>query len=647
MKKTLTIIFSRNSFHNSSSVVKAIKSLFCLLLFTFSTKAQVADSTRFKFEKQSPKDSASYAKIKQKMSGGVKGDIWGLIFKDAHGIDTLKPSPKFEENPYKEHKGKVIRKIFIKNLDVFGGNVYDTLTRKLDYFEELGNNLHKETRADVIRNKFLLFKEGDIVKPEVLWETERLLRSTQLFADARILLIPPDSTMLNLVDALVITQDQWSLLPEINFSNFQNYSISLNQKNFKGLGNRFINTFYWNKGLAPSASFSSNYTIPSVWKNSYVTAQADLVLRQFYKYVGGRIYRPFISPDTKYAGSAEMSFNSYRFDTVLLNLRDKSGKDSVNFTSLEIPHDYFLMDIWAGSSFKVPFGDEAFRKRARFVITARSSSFLFSKRPQIISQDTNQIYQDRHEWLISFGFSDRSYVKDALIYGFGRTEDVPVGFSAALVLGRRNGEFTKANYLGIKMAKGLYINKKAYIYGLFNLGGFINQDGHAEQGVLSAESSYFSPLYHVRRNYIRNFFSIQYALGIKRYTNEALNINRENGFPDLYSEGLFGNHKLVFNAESVMFTQARFLGFRIAPFVFGHIGFINLKDKTLTENLYSGFGLGIRLRNDHLTFDTFQIRLGIYPNVPYINFFRPNFGSTPNFRLHDFDISAPEFVPFR
>jgi hypothetical protein len=63
--------------------------------------------------------------------------------------------------------------------------------------------------------------------------------------------------------------------------------------------------------------------------------------------------------------------------------------------------------------------------------------------------------------------------------------------------------------------------------------------------------------------------------------------------------------------------------------------------------LFQGYGLGFRLRNENLTFNTFQFRLGYYPNIPNNSaIFRTQFSGIPALRLSDFDIRAPEIVNF-
>lgn len=47
------------------------------------------------------------------------------------------------------------------------------------------------------------------------------------------------------------------------------------------------------------------------------------------------------------------------------------------------------------------------------------------------------------------------------------------------------------------------------------------------------------------------------------------------------------------------------------------MGLVGPENRSVFSNkLYSGIGLGIRIRNENLVFKTFQIRFAYYPTVP-------------------------------
>ncbi|MGB3617848.1 MAG: hypothetical protein WBA12_06990, partial [Catalinimonas sp.] len=110
-----------------------------------------------------------------------------------------------------------------------------------------------------------------------------------------------------------------------------------------------------------------------------------------------------------------------------------------------------------------------------------------------------------------------------------------------------------------------------------------------------------------------------------------------------------GNKRVVLSAESVLFTPFNLLGFRTAPFVFADFSVVVPNNRRLfTGPLYQGWGLGLRIRNEHLAFNTFQLRLAWYPNLPDNPApLRTAFGALPRFQLDDFDVREPGILPYR
>jgi hypothetical protein len=98
----------------------------------------------------------------------------------------------------------VIRTITLDRRDAFDGSVSHSDTeRKLFAF---GNRIHIESRASTIGRR-LLFREGGEATPDLLAETERVLRSEEFLSDAIITVLPLDSGK---CDVMVATFDQWT-----------------------------------------------------------------------------------------------------------------------------------------------------------------------------------------------------------------------------------------------------------------------------------------------------------------------------------------------------------------------------------------------------------------------------------------------------
>jgi hypothetical protein len=101
--------------------------------------------------------------------------------------------------------------------------------------------------------------------------------------------------------------------------------------------------------------------------------------------------------------------------------------------------------------------------------------------------------------------------------------------------------------------------------------------------------------------------------------------------------------------ESVLFSPANYFGFRFAFFAFADIGCLFGTNENIGNNdIVSSVGLGIRIRNDNLVFNTLQIRLGYFPNLPLdskVNYFL--ISGEQLLHPSNFDPGPPSVLPYR
>ena len=568
--------------------------------------------------------------------------IYDFLFRDIYNTSNGSAISQIEENPFKIYEGRWIRHIFINNLNAFGYSVYDTTRTPTNKLDKWANKLHYKTRQNVILKNFLFFEEGDVINPERMKDNERYLRQQGIFHDARILIVPNKQAK-DAVDVYVYTQDVWSLLPDISVGAVDNFTVGIEQRNVRGLGHSWKNTIAYNgKDNRQTTEFGSRYLIPSLGK-SFVSVQADLQLYRDAKLGSFKIFRPFLNPETKYAGSVEVNYSNERTFEFIPDPTNPSREIRSYFWNRS-----FLFDVWAGRSLKLFFGDEQFRNRSRIIVAIRRTQQQFFRRERIVTDSTYQLYQNTNLTLLSLGFSNRQYKRDLLIYGFGRTEDVPLGELVSVVYGTDRAETGKRNYVGIKFSAARYL-PFGYLNSLVNLGSYW-ENGKSQQGVINIENSYFTPLNSLgKRWYARNFANIRFTHGVRRFNNEYLNIGGLNGIQGISSDELRGTSKMVLGLESVLFSPINFLGFRIAPFFSADLGWTALDGRKLfSQAPFQGYGIGFRFRNESLTFDTFQIRFSYYSGIPDLtNSLRIGFDGISPLRFRDFAITTPEVVAFQ
>ncbi len=149
--------------------------------------------------------------------------------------------------------------------------------------------------------------------------------------------------------------------------------------------------------------------------------------------------------------------------------------------------------------------------------------------------------------------------------------------------------------------------------GAFSVGGFIDPaNGAWHRNAADVDLQWFSNLLMVRRTRLRQFFGINYTHGWNRASgaDEYLHFTDENGLQAL-DEYAIGTTRAMLNTETVFFTPYQPLGFRIALFGFADFGTIGDSPNLFRNAFFSTLGLGIRIRNERLTFNTIQLRFGI------------------------------------
>lgn len=606
------------------------------LLLSHLTFGQTQDYEKFDSDK-SAKDSVMYTKLKKKMGKSKIGrQIYGFLFRDVYNSNVLKNEiNKLETNPFAPYEDKIIGKITIQQLDIFGPSVNDT-TRRGNRFERFASkNFHHNTRERVIRNSFLLFREGDKLNPQVFKDTERLLRANPIIHDARILVSERKGSEW-LVDVLIIVQDVWSVNFDIGVGSPKDFRIGLEERNFQGNGHSLLYKVAWRKDDPyQQLGGRSIYTVPYIGK-TFITGQLSAIYERDLKQFSVRLSRPFLTVDIKNAGAIELGYYKIReYKRLGIDVKDKE---------LVYQTGYYYSDVWYGRAFKF----RNFSPNERFVVAARRSSYEYRTRPEVRA-DTNKLYWNRTIILGSVGYSNRFYKRDILVYGFGRTEDVPTGNLLSFTFGREQTEFGARNYSGIQYAHGTYLAKdKGYFYYLAHAGTYL-KGKEAQQGTIGVQANYFSPLMKLGRAQTRHFINMGFTYGINRDPLDYLNISGQDGILGINSNSLIGDKRLTIGFESVLFSKKSLIGFRIAYFTFANFGLVSLHDKLLfSSTLYQGYGVGMRFRNENLTFKTFQIRVGYYPNIPNISSnFRFAFDGIQPLRLRDFDISAPSVIPLR
>jgi hypothetical protein len=621
----------------------------------------IQDSVRYKeVERDSKKtvqDSSQYIAI-QKFSQKSKFTrfIHRLFFKPVGPRPISQPKNAKIKNPVTNasSEGKVIRKILITTLDPFGYSISDTSIHPQIFLMKAGNSLHVKTRNKIIKN-LLLFKENERWDSLLIRESERLIRSQTYVHDVQISTTHVSGNS-DSVDVYIRELDVWSIVPAGGLSS-SSISMGLTDINLAGLGNGFQGRTQWNRPSGDNVSRLS-YLIPNI-RNTYISLNLQYLFSpnsvlinnsQFTKFFysptsSGQQYlfsgntniiksieiaRAFYSPLTKWAGGI--------FLGQMMTTQSYIREDTIRYlSSLTNIQDYWLARSWQIR--KLNTGDG---RITSLILSGRFLEIRSAKSPVAIAEN---IFNKENFYFTGIGIASRKYFRDKYIFNYGKVEDVPVGRTFGITVGI-DAQQTNRLYLGFNAGWGNYY-RFGYLSTHLEYGVYKGSAGY-QQGVFTARINYYTRLLNLGNWKLRQFVRPALVLGINRLPTDNLIFSEGlKGFEPL---GYSGTNLMVLTLQTQSYAPWNLLGFHFGPYLFTSLGMLgNQSSGFKNSQLYSLIGFGLLIKNDYLTFNTFQISFTFYPFIPGKGYdiLRMNSYKTSDYGFRDFEISKPGVVDFR
>ncbi len=524
---------------------------------------------------------------------------------------------------FSPYSGKIIRNINIRRLDVFGTNINNPLSYEPTKAEVFLNKTHRNTNEFIIRNN-LLFSSGDTLSPILLSDNERLLRELPFIDESRIIVIPVSEEN---VDILVITRDVYSVGAGIDYRSLNKGSLTLYDKILLGMGHELKLNMMYNPDLQDSPGFGAEYNINNI-RRSFINLNLFFFEGLGKKTFGFNLERKLVSSTTKYAGG--------------ISIREMFTTEDLDTMTVPEPLKYNLQDYWLSRSFLI---DPV--SVTRVILGVRYTNNNVFDHPYILPDSYHHL-QKYKMVLGSISYTKQKYYKTNMIYGYGRTEDIPYGGLITFTGGRELNEFKERIYVGLYAAAGNTVRPLGYFYTSAGLSTFLN-DRNTEQGMLLLHTTFFSNLIYLGAYRMRNFIMAEYTRGFDRNTDEFLAYQKDNSFLGVRNDSAGGAQRLSVNIESILFSPRNLYGFRFSFFAYGGLGYLFGTNEFVSQGeILSSVGLGVRIRNDNLVFNTFQIRLGYYPNLPQYS--RANYFIVSGEQLlkpDNFDPGPPTVIPYQ
>lgn len=528
---------------------------------------------------------------------------------------------------FQKAERKVIRSIHIATYDPFGYYMQDATVKPKGFFSKAGNRLHLKTRAGTIKN-LLLFKENERFDSLVVLESERLLRSQKYLRNVKIYTaLSPENG--DSIDVFVRAFDVWSILPEIGMTTSA-IETGLSDINFIGLGHRFQAHRKWSMTASPHTT-RFTYFVPNIG-SSYISSDIRYISVgkvDSVKSIG--FSRNFYSPVTKWAGG------------IFLGQMKTANSFIRNDSIIQLSSRVNQQDYWAARSWQVLKKNAANAPVSNFILSARLARLNYPTQ-QAEAYKAN-LFNDQTTLFAGIGFTSRKYIRDQLIFDFGKVEDVPIGKLFGITFGM-DIQQQKRFYFGAKAAIGNFYSF-GYLSSHLEYGSFLGASG-LQQGAFICRLNYFTNLLSLGRWKIRQFVKPAAVMGLNRLVTDKLTFNTDmEGFQNLvYSASAM----LVLTLQTQSYAPWNFIGFHFGPYFFTSLGMLgNASSGFKHSQLYAVMGLGVLVKNEYLMFSTFQFSVSYYPVLPGkgFNVFKLNAFETSDYGFRDFEISKPDIVVYK
>lgn len=531
---------------------------------------------------------------------------------------------------FHQYEGKIIAEIKIQALDVFGPSLNDTTKKAKSGIERAANTIHTKSNLKTIR-KQLLFKIGDVLDPEIMYENERIIRNLSYIKDTKFL-VEQDSIYKGLVNVTVLTKDRFSFGISGGVNSSSSGDIKLYNRNIFGVGHEVSVRFVGHLNKEPYLGLETFYNIKNIDARFL---DIGLGYMNTYRREGFifNLNKPFFTPTVKW-GYGAYSARMLRTDQI-------TDTDPVKVVE---PLNLSFNTVWAGRGFNISPHKENI---TQLVLSAGIENWRYFSESKDF-QENEKFFSNHTLYLAGLTISQRRFLQDRLVYSYGITEDIPEGFKNEIVYGYDANQFGDRHYVHIQTSNGnLLSSRSGYLYLSGAIGGYFNR-GKFEEGLIEGNLNFISKLRPAGNKRIRTFIDASYTVGIQRYDIENLTLDKLDHIRGFNSDIAVGKQRLSLKLEQVVFMPQQFYKFNIALFGFADIGIIGSnKALIFSENYYSGVGFGLRLHNENLVFETLRIRFAFYPLFPDdFHFFGFVLNEQSKQQFQSFEPLAPKPIRF-
>jgi hypothetical protein len=280
-------------------------------------------------------------------------------------------------------------------------------------------------------------------------------------------------------------------------------------------------------------------------------------------------------------------------------------------------------------------------------VELRRFSMNFTQRPLQPKYQNDPNYNDHNYLLSKLVFFHQDFFKTNYFFGFGRTEDIPLGYNASTSFGLDDWVDRKRVYTAVEAQK-YWLKGKNLISTNLGIGSFW-YNGKSEDAVIHLQTDYYSNLFRLKGPKFRQFIHGDYIICLNPVLYKPVNINRENGILG-YRNTLFnGYQRLNLGTQTRYYSPLNVYGFKFNFYVLLQASLLAKDKENLFKSpLYSAVGMGCMIRNENLAFNTLQLEVNYLPPVAGgPKTFFAQITSVTTFGFNIFALQAPSLILFR
>ena len=421
-------------------------------------------------------------------------------------------------------------------------------------------------------------------------------------------------------------------------------SFEVNDDNLLGTGNRIQIKNYFDVDRNPKYGLGFDFQKRNIL-GSYINLSVGYE-NEAPAYNSGRreeksIYLrgdlPLISPYHQFTGAFELAHH-YTENVYL--------PDSLYQSDFQ--YDYRILDAWLGYNIGARKQlTQNFNSRLKKLVSFRIINREFFEVPGIYKNNYQINYSNLTSLLSTYTVFEQDFYRTNFIYGFGRNEDVPEGFSMSLTGGWTNRNYVSRPYLGFDYQRNYFSKRSNYINYNLRLGGSYGHDRLEDISLLTS-IEYFTKLRKLGNSkwFIRHFINTSFTQLINTSLNETLRIGSDYGIPNLSNPFVIASTRANFSCETVLYNTWKLVGFSFAPFSYVNLAYLKPIGAPLSlGDLYTAIGGGLRSRNENLVFGTMELKVLYYPRLTGTsNQWNITLNTDIRFRYNSQLIKRPDFI---